>query len=178
MEQHVRSAVIPFVMLLVPAVWYINRNVTTERLPPYTEPTAGLVAGALGLAVFGSLLFAAVVVAFVGPRRSEDEPHELPYRRRVFRPDDTALVVFAGFILVSLVWALIGLAGFGPGWLGEPLQILLSPLALPLLVLAPLAIQFHWAVLLGLVLCVLWMSLLATVISDLVHRRSLPLIAP
>ena len=99
---------------------------------------------------------------------------ELRYRQRVFHPDNTALVVFFVFIAVSFVFILTEMVGFGPAWLGAFLQILLIPVAIPLLVLAPLAIQFHWAVIAGLVLCVLWMSLLGNVISDIVHGRPLP----
>ncbi|WP_440771902.1 hypothetical protein [Natronorubrum sp. DTA28] len=175
MRRLVRTMVIPFFMALFPAVWYINRNVTTERLPPYTEPTTELVAVAIGVAVFGSIVFAAVVALF-WQQRSETEQYALPYRQRVFQPDNTALAVFGIFIAVSFVWALIEMAGTGPAWLGELLQIILTPLAIPLVVLAPLAIQFHWAVILGLVLCVLWMSLLGTIFSDIVHHRSLPLL--
>ncbi|WP_245724225.1 hypothetical protein [Natronorubrum texcoconense] len=175
MRRLIRPMVIPFFMALFPAVWYINRNVTTERLPPYTEPTTEVVAIAIGTAVFGSTVFAAVVARF-RQQRGETEQYTLPYRQRLFQPDNTALAVFGIFIAVSFVWALIEMAGFGPAWLGELLQISLIPIAIPLVVLAPLAIHFHWAVVLGLVLCVLWMSLLGTVFSDVVHRRTLPLL--
>lgn len=175
MRRFIRAMVIPFFMALFPAVWYINRNVTTERLPPYTEPTTELVAVATGVAVFGSIVFAAVVALF-RHQSSENEQCKLTYRQRVFQPDDTALAVFFMFISIAFVWALIEMGGFGPAWLGELLQLFLAPLALPLLILAPLAIQFHLAVILGLVLCVLWMSLLGTVFSDVVHHRSLPLL--
>ncbi|MFP8955777.1 hypothetical protein ACLI4Y_03545 [Natrialbaceae archaeon A-CW3] len=162
-------------MALFPMVWYINRNVMTERLPPYMKPTTELVTIAIGVAVLGSIVFA-VVVALFRHQSSENEQYKLTYRQRVFQPDNTALVVFATFISLSFIWALIEMAGFGPAWLGGLLQIILIPLAIPLLILGPLAIQFHWAVILGLVLCVLWMSLLGNILSDIAHHRSLPLL--
>ena len=165
--------VIPFFMALFPAVWYINRNVMTEQLLPYTEPTPDLVVLAITVAIVGSLLIAAVITFFRDQNNVEDS--ELRYRQRVFHPDNTALVVFFVFIAVTFVFILTEMVGFGPAWLGAFLQILLIPVAIPLLVLAPLAIQFHWAVIAGLVLCVLWMSLLGNVISDIVHGRPLPL---
>ncbi|MCU4752150.1 hypothetical protein OB919_09165 [Halobacteria archaeon AArc-curdl1] len=175
MRQFVRAMIIPFFMALFPAVWYINRNVTTERLPPYTEPTTELVAIAIGIAVFGSIVFAAILARF-RHETNTNGPHTLPYRQRIFQPDDTALSVFGLFVSSSFVWALIEMAGFGPPWLGGVLEILLIPVALPLFVLAPLAIQFHWAVILGLVLCVLWMSFLGNVFSDVLHQRPVPVV--
>lgn len=175
MERFIRAMVIPFFMALFPAVWYINRNVTREQLPPYTEPTTELVTISIGVAVFGSIVFATAVALF-SHQSDEKEQYKLTYRQRVFQPDNTALVVFFSFISASFVWALIKMAGVGPVWLGELLQIILTPLAIPLLVLAPLAIQFHWAVILGLALTVLWMSLLGNIFSDIAHRRSLPLL--
>ena len=173
MRQFVRAMVIPFFMALFPAVWYINRNLTTARLPPHTEPTTTLVVAAIGIAVFGSLVFAVIVAQF--RRRDSKTPSQpVPYPQRIFQPDTTALVIFGCFVATAFVWALIEMVGFGPAWLGRFLEFLLIPVALPLLVLAPFAIRFHWAVVLGLVLCVLWMSLLGTLFSDVVHQRSGP----
>lgn len=176
MRQFIHAMVIPFFMALFPAVWYVNRNVATEGRSPYTEPTTGLVAVAIGVAVIGSIVFAASMALFRA-KCKEKEQYTLPYRQRVFQPDDTALVVFFVFIAVSFVWALIEMGGFGPAFVGDLLQILLIPVAIPLLVLAPLAIQWYLAVIVGLMLCVLWMSLLATAVSDIVHKRSLPLLS-
>ncbi|GEM_PF-1934924 len=177
MGPFLRAMVIPFFVALFPTVWYVNRNLTTERLPPAVEPTTELITVALGGAVVGSLVFAAAVARLSG-HRLENESHAVPYRQRVLQPDGTALVVFFSFIFVSFIWALTEMAGFGPAWLGELLQLLLTPLAIPLLLFTPLAIHFHWAVIGGLVLCVLWMSLLGTILSDILHRRSLPLPTP
>ncbi|WP_247002810.1 hypothetical protein [Halosolutus gelatinilyticus] len=172
MNRRLRAAVIPFFMALFPAVWYIDRNVLSEQLYPHVEPTAGLIGLAVGAAIVGSAAFAAVLALFRS--KTVDDERELPYRQRVLQPDSTALVVFFGFIVVTLGWALVEVAEIGPSQLGDALSVLLIPLSIPLLVLAPFTIRYHWALILGLVLCVLWMSLLATVSSDVIRRRSLP----
>ena len=169
MRQFIRAMVVPFFVALFPAVWYINRNVATRGLSPDSDSTTGLVAIALGVAILGSIVFAAVVAFFRDDRR-ETGQYTVPYRQRVLQPDTTALVVFFIFISVSSVWAVIEMGGVGPAVIGEILQILLLPAAIPLLVLAPLAIQFHWAVIVGLMLCVLWMSLLGNLVSDVVRK--------
>lgn len=172
MKDFIRAMVVPFFMLLFPAVWYINRNVMTEQLPPYIEPTTGLVALSIGGAVFSSALFA-TVFALIQRQTHEGTGQASPYRQRIVQPDTTALRVFFGFISVYFGVALVEIGGIGPSWLGELLYIALVPLGVPLLVLIPFAIHFHWALILGLVLCVLWMSLLSTIISDIVHSQSL-----
>lgn len=164
--------VVPFFIPLFPAIWYINRNLLTEQLPPYTEPTTELLVSAVGVSILGSILFATVVTAFIHRWSNQSDDH-VPYRLRLFTPNSTALVLFLSFMFVVLIWGIIEIGNLGPAWVGELLQILLIPLAVPLVVLAPFTIQFHWAVIFGLVLCVLWMSFLANVCSDLVDHRSL-----
>ncbi|WP_229504707.1 hypothetical protein [Natrinema versiforme] len=75
-----------------------------------------------------------------------------------------------GFVSLAFLWAVVALAGIGPAWLGGLLSVPLALLGLPLVLLSPLAIRFHWAVVLGLVGSVVWMAVLATVLSDAVHR--------
>lgn len=175
MRDLLRAMIIPFFMSFIPAVWYINRNVLTEQLPPYIEPTTELLVTLIGVAVFASILFAAVFALF-SRQTGENDLHESPYHVRIFNPDDTALLFFFSFMSIITVWALIEVGDLGLVWVGELLQILLAPLALPLVVFAPLAIQFHWAVVLSLVFCVLWMSFLGIVLSDTINGRSVPLV--
>lgn len=167
--------VIPFFIPLFPAVWYLNRNIMTERLPPYIEPTTELLTAAIGVTILGSALFA-VVASLLFHQFGKQSTDELSYFQRVLHPPDTPLRIFLGFIIVILIWGIIEIGGFGPDWVGELLQILLVPLAIPLVILIPFAIHFHWAVILGLVCCVLWMSLLANVFSDILTNRSLSLL--
>lgn len=54
--------------------------------------------------------------------------------------------------------------------------MILSPLAIPLMILLPFSMHFHWALVLGLVLSVLWMSLLGLILSDIIHNRALPIL--
>lgn len=108
MKDFIRAMVVPFFMVLFPAVWYINRNVMTEQLPPYTEPTAELIAFTIGIAVFVSTLFA-TVFALVRRQHNDDTEHKSPYRQRVFQPDKTALVVFFSFISVIFACNIIGM---------------------------------------------------------------------
>ncbi|MXV61396.1 hypothetical protein GS429_04815 [Natronorubrum sp. JWXQ-INN-674] len=160
--------VVPFFVALFPAVWYLNRNLTSERLPPYTEPTTELLLASIGAAIIGSVVFA-MVVALITSRRGTNESGGL-YRRRILRPSGPALRVFGLLIAVVFGWALTEFVGVGPLWVEIVFSILVLPLSIPFLLLAPLAIRFHWAVVLGLALCVLWLSLLATVVSDLLRR--------
>lgn len=169
-KEILRKIVVPFFMAFFPTVWYINRNLMTEQLPPRTEPTTALVAFAVGVAVVGSAIFAAIVARFSRHRAGRD--HEVSYRYRVFRPDNTTMGIFFCFVTLSGLLLLVESSGLGPAWLGDVLALVLVPVVLPFLVLAPLAIQFHWAVVIGLVLCVPWMSLVATVIADGLHSIS------
>lgn len=168
MKETLRGMVIPFFIALFPAVWYINRNLMTEQLPPHTEPTTVLVAFAVGGAVFGSAIFAAVI-ALVS-RQKPGNVHELPYRYQVRHPNNAALGIFFCFVALSGLLLLVEAGGLGPTWLGDVLALILVPVILPFLILTPLAIQSHWAVILGLVLCVPWMSLVATVIAEYVQQ--------
>lgn len=168
MNSFIRATVVPFFVALFPLVWYINRNLTTDRLPPYVEPSTVVVLGALLGAVAISAVFGALVAVLT--RTDVESERRLPYHRRVLRPDTTSLNVFLGFIGMLLLWAPVGLVGVGPDWLAEALLVLLVPFGIPFLVLAPFAMHFHWAVVLGLVLSVLWMSLLAVLITDKIIR--------
>lgn len=172
----IRRMIIPFFVPLFPAVWYINRNVMTAQLPPSIEPTVELVALSIGVAVLGSILFA-IVFAVLSRQSNGDPEYELSYRQRVVQPDTTALGVFSCFIGLCILLGIFEMGGIGSVWLEEALYVLLAPLSVPLLVLAPLAIRFHWAVIIGLILCVLWMSLLATIASDIIHGKPLPLVS-
>lgn len=171
--QSLRRMVVPFWMAFLPALWYVNRNVLNENLPPALDPTLALVALAVGAGVAGSLVWAAFVA--VVSRRPESETYrDLPYRQRVFAPDDTALTLFAVFLVIAFGWAFVELADVGPPLLGTVATVLVVPLGLPMVVLLPFAIHFHWAVILGLALSAAWMSLLSVLCSDLLHRLSNP----
>ena len=170
MKERFRAMVVPFFMVLFPALWYLNRNILSEQLYPYIEPTLELVTIYLGVSVLGSVVFATVFAVF--RQRDFEDERELTYGQRVFQPDQTAIVIFLLFVFLTFVLGLIEQFEIGPSWIGDLLPLLLVPLGLPMLVLAPLAIAFHWAVILGLVLCVLWMSLLANKLSDSINRHS------
>lgn len=178
MRPHLRSAIVPFVATLVVLVWYVNRNVAAEALPPQVEPSTELVLGALAGAVVASAAIAAIVAVVLQATLTAQgtDPARDPYRRRVLRPDDTALAIFAVVVALLGLWSLVALAGIGPALPMEVLTFLVAPLGLPLLVLAPLAIHFHWALILGLVLSVLWISLLSALLSDVIHDRPLPIV--
>ena len=175
MRQLIRTMVVPFFIPLFPAVWYLNRNIMSERLPPYIEPTTELLTTAVGAATLGSMMFA-VVAAMLLHQYGTQSTDELSYRQRILHPPDTSLMTFLSFISVILIWGINEIGGLGPAWVGEILQILLVPLAIPLLALAPFAIQFHWAVVLGLVLSVLWISFLANVLSDILENLCMTLL--
>lgn len=175
MKEFVRAMIVPFFAVLFPAVWYINRNVMTEQLYPYTEPTPELLALSLGIAVVCSLVFSMGVALFRQQRGKK--PHEIQYRQRVFQPDNTALAVFFSFMWLVFVWALVEMGGIGPSWIRTVLQVLILPFAFPLLILGPFALRWHWAVILGLICCVLWMSVIGIVVSDIAHDRPLPVLS-
>ena len=175
MRRYLRVMIVPFFMVFFPALWFVNRNVSTAHLPPQMEPTTGLVITGVAIATVGSFLVAMAMASLIP--WDEAEESELTFRQRLFQPDDTALKVFALFVTISLLFAVSQMSHRAPVWIGESLQLLLIPLAIPFIVLAPLSIFFHWAVIIGLVLSVLWMSLLGNVISDIVHGRSLPLLS-
>ena len=171
MRGFARTMIVPFCMALFPSIWYINRNVMTERLPPRTEPTTELVAGSITIAIVSSLCFAAVF-ASLWPRTQTGSDQTVSYYQRIIRPEGTALTVFLCFNISIFIWAAVELGGVGPSWVGDVLSAVLSPLGFPLLILAPLTIRFHWAVIIALIFCVLWMSLLANVGSDLANSRA------
>lgn len=167
MADILRTMVVPFFAALFPAVWYVNRNLTTTRLPPSTEPSPALLAVGIAVSIAGSAVVA-FVSAFVARRVVTDE--STSRYRRVLQLDDDSLVAFAGFVSLAFLWAVVTLAGIGPAWLSGLLSVLLALLVLPFILLSPLAIRFHWAVVLGLVGSVVWMAVLATVLSDAASR--------
>ncbi|WP_049923159.1 hypothetical protein [Halopiger djelfimassiliensis] len=169
MNDFLRAMIVPFFAALFPAVWYVNRNLTTARLPPKVQPSTALVVAGLAVSVAVAAAIAFVVAVF--RRRDVNDERTLPRYQRVFQPDDTSLAVFGVCVSLAALWAVVELAGIGPAWLGGILWLLLVPLGLPLVVLSPLAIQFHWALVLALVATVVWMATLATVSSDAIHRR-------
>lgn len=162
MNAFLRAAIVPFCMALFPALWYIGRNLTTERLPPYVQPTTELLAVSVVLAILGAAVVGAIL-ASLGRHGVEDE-RRLPIRRRLFQLDERSSRVFVAIVAVFLLWALFAL--FGPPWLEVVAYVVLVPFALPFFVLAPLAIHFHWAVVLGLVLSVVWMSGVSIAVSE------------
>ncbi len=170
MRESVRAMVVPFFMALFPSVWFINRNLTTDRLPPAIEPSTELILLALVGAVVGSAAVAALL-AFVGRNRTT-AAHELPYRQRVFQPDTNALAVFLGFVALCGTRALVEFAGIGPAILGDALTVVMVLLGLPLLVLAPFAIHSALATTVALIACALWLSVLSVGATELVARRS------
>ena len=159
--------VVPFFATLVPMLWYVNRNVTTEQLPPHAEPAAWLVAGSVAGAVAVSTVVGVVFAQF--RRRDVDDERTLPYRQRVLQPDSTACSIFLAFVGVIGLWAFVELTALVPWWLEAVLLVPLLTvyvLGLPFLLLGPIARHAHWAVVVGLVATVLWTSLLATVLAD------------
>ncbi|AFZ72913.1 hypothetical protein [Natronobacterium gregoryi] len=170
MNEFVRAMVVPFFMALFPAVWFVNRNLTTAQLPPTVEPSAGLILLGLAGSVVGSAAVAALL-AFVGRDRSVPS-EELPYRQRIFQPDTDALLVFAALVALCAGWALVAFAGIGPAVLGHVLTFAMILPGLPLLVLAPLAIHSTIATIVGLAACALWLSVLSVGTAELTRKRS------
>ncbi|ADD05646.1 uncharacterized protein Nmag_2077 [Natrialba magadii ATCC 43099] len=168
MNDFVRAMVVPFFMALFPAVWFVNRNLTTAQLPPTVEPSAGLILLGLAGAVVGSAAVAALLAA-VG-RNQSVAAEELPFRQRVFQPDTASLTVFLALVGLCALWALVAFAGIGPAILGDALTFVMLLPGLPLLVLAPLAIHSAVATTVGLVACALWLSVLSVGTTELVGR--------
>lgn len=163
MRESIRAAIVPFFTVLFPAVYFVGRNVTTVRHPPRIEPTVWVIGGALVAAAVGAGVVAAVasvpVRTFVGGRKTTR-------LGRVLLPDRDALVPFSGFLAVLLAYYLTAAHGLGPDWLVYPLSVAAAPLGLPFLLVAPLAIGSWFWVVLGLMLCPLWLSVVATLTSD------------
>lgn len=161
MHAALRAMIVPFVAVLFPALHIVYRAFGTAA------------PDRLILGVFGAILVALLVAVALAwfRRRNVDEPRQLPRAQRILQPEDTALRVFGLFAAIGVLWATVTIAAVGPSWIAAAMSILVAPLGAPLIVLGPLAIGFYWAVVLGYVLSVLWMSLLATVVSDLLHAR-------
>ncbi|WIV68387.1 hypothetical protein [Natrialbaceae archaeon AArc-T1-2] len=165
-----RAMVVPSLMALFPALWFVNRNVTTAVLWPHLEPTADVIVGAVVLAVLGALVVgvigAALVRSVVG-----DRPGSFP--ARVFVPDDRSLGVLAIWLVVIAGWAAVAMVDVGPFWLEYPFWPIVVVAGLPFLVLAPVAIHSWTAVVIGLVACALWLSALSAVLADALESREL-----
>lgn len=159
-----RAMVLPFLVALFPSLWFVNRNVTSDVLPPAVEPTTGRIAGALALAVLGSIAVAIVAGTVLREVAADREGSRL---RRIVHPDDETLRVLALLLLVVFAWATVALGGIGPDWLEYAFWPVMIVVGLPFLLLAPLAIS-SWAwVVLGLALCAVWLSVLSVTIADL-----------
>ncbi|WP_254861494.1 hypothetical protein [Halovivax gelatinilyticus] len=159
MYAFVRGAIVPFFSIFVPGVWYVNRNLTTAALAPTVDPSPGLIVAGLAGVVLVATIGAAIGSWLASPI-VDSEATSLP--ARVLVPPVAALPVFLGCM------AILGLAGavvfldLGPGWLQILSLALATPLALPFVVLVPLAIHSHLATIVGLACIPLWCSLGAT----------------
>ena len=153
-----RAMILPFLMALFPSLWFVNRNVTSDVLPPAVEPTAGRIAGALALAVLGSVAVAIVAGIIL---REFGADREGSWLRRVVHPDDETLRILALLLVVVFAWATVALGGVGPDWLEYAFWPVMIVVGLPFLLLAPLAIGSWVWVVLGLALCAVWLSVLS-----------------
>ncbi len=155
--------VVPFFAFLFPMVWYANRNLTSDVLPPRLEPSPELILGALGAGVAVALVLG-VSLSALHRRFLATRPNRL--RRWVFEPDDRTLAVFAVEAALLALWALPALADLGP----DLLQSVLTPLAvlfgLPVLLLLPVTIEAspgaHIVFVLTLMAVPVWMITLAS----------------
>lgn len=164
MNPFLRGMVVPFFAALLPTVWYVNRNLTTAALPPTVDPTPGLIALGLVVAVIGASVVGAIVSLLLPT--SAAEPRELAHLRRVLYPPTDALVAFLGCMGLLGAAAAVAFPELGPGWLRTVLLTAAAPLVLPFLLLAPVAIFSHLATVVGLAACPLWCSLLANLAVD------------
>lgn len=164
MNAFVRGMIVPFFAVLVPGVWYVNRNLTTAALPPTVDPSLGLLVLGLATAVLGAAVLAALV-SVLAPN-PETEPRATALPRRVLFPSGDALAVFLGCMAILGAAGAIALPDLGPDWLRTTLLVVGAPLALPFLILAPIVIQSHLATIVGLAACPLWCSLLSTLFVD------------
>lgn len=167
-----RSALVPSLMALFPALWYVNRNVTSVALPPRVEPTVWTVLFAVAVAS----VVAAAVGAAVAPivRRLLDGSSDR--LRRALVPDDRTLLVAFGLLSGVSAYALSALAGVGPPWLATlslPIAILVG---LPFLLLVPLFIEAsplaHAVAIAGLAASAFWLAVLATYVVDAIDRHA------
>lgn len=170
MAPFARAVVVPFFVALFPALWYVNRNVTTAVLLPRVDPTTETIALAVAVAVVGSAAFAAIVAPFVR-RLLAGSSGRL---QRALVPDNRTLLVLCGFVCGIATYTLSAIAGIGPSWLATlslPIAVLV---ALPFLLLAPFFLKAsliaHTIAVAGLAASALWMAVLATSIVDAIDR--------
>ncbi|MCU4972597.1 hypothetical protein OB955_07570 [Halobacteria archaeon AArc-m2/3/4] len=166
MGDFARGLVVPFFAALFPAVWYINRDVASEHHSP--EPSTSNIVLSIVAALVG-----AVVIAVVGSLvvRALCRDADRPWLRRVLVPDRRSLAVYGVLILGLLGWSLTEMAGLGPSWLSAVLEPVFYLAAVPLLLLGPIAIHSYPAVVLGLALSAIWLSILSTVVAGVLERR-------
>lgn len=168
-----RTLLVPFCMALFPAVHYINRNLITTSLPPDIEPTPTTLAAAVLVALVGSAAFALVAAALVRPRVVGPGPSaDRGLLDHALAPDDRSLAVYGAFLLVLVVFAVVALAGVGPEWAALVLYVVVAPLGLPLLLLAPLAIGSHLAVVVGYAASAVWMAVVAHLVVVAASRMT------
>lgn len=170
MASFARALVVPFFVALFPALWYVNRNVTTAVLPPRVDPTTETIALAVAVAVLGSVGVAAVAAPFV-QRLLDGSSGRL---RRALVPENRTLLAISGLLCGVAAYALSAIAGVGPSWLATlslPIALLV---ALPFLFLVPFFIEAspiaHTIAVAGLAASALWMAVLATSIVDAIDR--------
>ncbi len=163
MDTFGRGIVVPFFAILFPLLWYVNRNLTTDVLPPTVEPSFGLIAAGIAVAVVGAAVGAAITSMLL--RRYDGESASTSRVRRVFVPPPRALRLFLGCMAVIGVIAAILFSGGGPEWLRTVLLVAVVPFVVPFVLLAPLAIHSHLATILGLVCIPLWCSLVSTLVA-------------
>lgn len=157
-----RVLLVPFCMALFPAIHYLNRNLTTTRLPPEIEPTPTTLAVAALVALVGSAAFALITAALVRPYLvAPGTPADRGLLDHAIAPDNRSLAVYGAFLLVLAVFAVVALVGVGPERAALVLYVVVAPLGLPLLLLAPLAIGSHLAVVLGYAASPVWMAIVA-----------------
>lgn len=167
----VRGMIVPFFAFLFPMVWYANRNLTTDVLPPRLEPSTDLILVALGAAAATALVLAAVL-SVLHRRLLANGSNRL--RRWVFEPDDRTLAVFLCQIVILAVWALPALVGVGPDALELALTPLVGLFGLPLLLVVPFALEAsplaHTLVVVALPASAVWMVILAAITADRLER--------
>lgn len=163
MDTFGREIVVPFFALLFPLLWYVNRNLTTDVLPPTVEPSPELIAVGIAVAVAGATVGAAISSILL--RRYDGESASTSRVRQVLVPPPRALRLFLGCMAIVGAIAAILFSGGGPEWLRTMLLIAVVPFAVPFVLLAPLAIHSHLATILGLVCIPLWCSLVSTLVA-------------
>ena len=173
-----RTAVVPFCTIWFPSVHYLTRNLSTASLYPHVEPTAstyarwGLAALALSTVIgvaTGYLVQRVVVVPSNDTNVPTPHPDD-PLFWRALLLDGRTLRVYLSFVGVIGLWAVANVAGVGPGTVAALLTLLVVPFALPILLLAPLAIGSHAAVVVGLGAVAPWTAVLARLFVEHVPR--------